>query len=172
METPAIVSQLRSNLWALPTIITSDHKNFIEDFNMYVEPQMLMLAARGETTKDLLITLLNACKQVLNEKFNAYITMKQNSDDDGTAPLTVETLMQYAKLRYNLLVEDETWLTLSAKEKELLALTVTVEELKSKNKRLENKNKGGSKGGVTLDLGVTPQIRRPWNWGLSAQINS
>ena len=67
----------------------------IEAFNVYVTSQMEQLAARGETSSDLLINLFAAFMAVPDKKFVDYIEKQKDKFDEGE-DVTTKYLMQVA----------------------------------------------------------------------------
>ena len=70
----------------------------IKSFNLYVTSQVEQLAARGETSSDLLINLFAAFMAVPDKKFVEYIEKQKDKYDEGE-DVTTKKLMQVALIK-------------------------------------------------------------------------
>lgn len=142
VETPATIRQLRENLLRLEDKIEDTFKSNIVDFNQYVSVQLRHLAARGETTHDLLNSLLTAYLRVNDNNFKKYIMSKKDDHDDGTTPLSPERLMFLAKSKFESLEQEGKWLTPDEATQQIIAMTAELETLR---KQVKNASASTSK---------------------------
>ena len=140
IDTRATVSHIRTNLTNLDDYFQSNRSN-IQKFNHYVKGQRSALAARGEQTQDLLVNLFKAYEKASDATFGSYITAKKDEYEDGR-DLTADQLMQFAKNKYDALVQGSPWIAPTEHELKLVALTAELKTLQDKNKKLEKKLKG------------------------------
>ena len=123
--------------------------NIRDAFNLYVTNQVEQLAARGETSSDLLINLFAAFLAVPDKKFVEYIEKQKDKYDEGE-DITTKKLMQVALIKYKDRKRSEMWQAPSPEEEQIMALTAQVGELqkqKSSSKATSDKpkkKKGGS----------------------------
>ena len=94
VDTRATVFHIRENLSNLEAKML-DISYDIDVFNQYVTSQVEQLAARGETSSDLLINLFTAFMAVPDKKFVEYIEKQKDRYDEGE-DLSTKRLMQDA----------------------------------------------------------------------------
>ena len=136
IDTNATTDNIRKKLSSLDAYMpTIDHN--IRTFNTYVKNLVKALAARGETTTDLLTNLFKAYLAVPDKQFKAYINGKLERHEEGLT-ITPLQLMDWAKMRYDILFEKKEWNAPTEEEKQILALQAQVNNLK--------KGKGNQKG--------------------------
>ena len=117
----------------------------IEAFNIYVTGQVEQLAARGESSSDLLINLFAAFMAVPDKKFVEYIEKQKDKFDEGE-DVTTKKLMQVALTKYKDRKRSDTWQAPSAEEEQILALTAQISDLKRAraNPKANEKSKQGT----------------------------
>ena len=98
VDTRSTVFHIRENLNSQESYMASV-KYDIEGFNQYVKAQMEALAARGESSSNLLILLFSAYMVVPDKKFVEYIEKQKDKYDEGDK-VTVKSLMQVALIKY------------------------------------------------------------------------
>ena len=140
METAATTRLIRESLMNLEPKM-SEYSNNIEDFNNYVLLQLKLLSARGETTNDLMNSLLKAYKSVPDKEFVRYIKDREAATDDGREDLGAQDVMDIALNKYKLLTQHGEWMEPDPAEAKLVALTAQLELLKKNNVRLQGKLK-------------------------------
>ena len=97
VDTHSTVFHIRENLNFLESYMFFTYD--IEGFNQYVKAQMEALAARGESSSNLLILLFSAYMVVPDKKFVEYIEKQKDKYDEGDK-VTVKSLMQVALIKY------------------------------------------------------------------------
>ena len=102
----------------------------VTQFNDFVKTQLDALKARGETSKDIMVNLFKGYKAITDNQFKQYIAQKINEYDEGNN-MTKERLMNFAKNKYKTLVRATEWKAPDEDQKEVLALRVQIEKLKS-----------------------------------------
>ena len=130
LDTNATTKHIRDNLNALNEYIVSIDSDIVK-FNIYVKLQLDGLAARGETTHDLLNNLFKAYKAASDKKFVEYIERKEIDYEDGDK-LEARELMNYAKKRYLSKKENGNWNAASEDEAKIIALQTQVDILEGK----------------------------------------
>ena len=98
VDTRSTVFHIRENLNHLEAKILEISYD-IEAFNLYVTSQVEQLAARGETSSDLLINLFAAYMAVPDRKFVDYVEKQKDKFDEGE-DVTTKKLMQVALIKY------------------------------------------------------------------------
>jgi len=141
IDTNATTQMIRNRLSSLDTYLPSIGYD-ITKMNLYVSTLIEALAARGETSTDLISNLFKGYKSATDKKFIAYIEKKEDDYEDGTTPhMTYQTLMSIAKTKYQIMVQNETWNAPSAEEEKILALETKVKTLQTQiNKQGHTKN--------------------------------
>lgn len=100
----------------------------IEAFNVYVNGQVEQLAARGESSSDLLINLFAAFMAVPDKKFVEYIEKQKDKFDEGEE-VTTKFLMQVALTKYKDRKRSDAWQAPSAEAEQIMALTAQITDL-------------------------------------------
>ena len=110
LDSNATVSSIRLQLSSLDTWIHENGTDIIE-FNAHVRSLVDGLAARGETTQDLLVNAFKGYKTCTDVDFLAYITAIENAHEDGTDIMTLILLMERTSNYYKkrLVVPDNKW---------------------------------------------------------------
>ena len=105
----------------------------------YVQSQVDGLAARNETTQDLIVNLFKGYKAVTYQPFLDYLQVIENGHEDGSAVITAYTLMiRCGNFYKNKLTRDE-WEKPSETQQEMLALQSKVENFQQEVKTLRKK---------------------------------
>jgi hypothetical protein len=155
LDSNATVSTLKMNLANLDDYIRDNGSDLVA-FNAYVQSQLDGLAARGETTSDLMVYLFKAYKVIADPPFKMYITNIKDSHDDGTKVFSAHELMQKAVTFYKKSIQEKEWEQPSEDRKEVLALKAELKAMKKQNDKNEKhvtfanntKKAGGSKKGT------------------------
>ena len=126
------------NLTTLDDYIRKNGSDLVA-FNAYVQSQVDGLAARNETTQDLIVNLFKGYKAVTYQPFLDYLQVIENGHEDGSAVITAFTLMILIRYFYkNKLTRDE-WEKPSETQQEMLALQSKVESFQQEVKTLRKK---------------------------------
>ena len=133
IDTNATASAIRLKLSNLDVYMGTINDN-IPKFNIYVKEQITALAARGQTSDDLLTNLFKGYLAVTDRNFHRYVQEKQERYEEGTVDISVNQLMHLTKVKYNIIQEKGQWHAPSPEESKILALTTEVAKLKNKNK--------------------------------------
>lgn len=137
LETKAAARGIRQRLSNLDTYIVKIGYDIVK-FNKYVKSQMQHLAAKGETTNDLVDNVLNAYEVVPGEDWKAWHRRVTDRIDDGTE-VAINDLLEKGEAKYKTLVDNEKWNILSDSEKQIIALKAEIKDLR------KNKNSGKKK---------------------------
>ena len=137
VDTRSTVFHIRENLSNLEAKMLEVRYN-IEAFNQYVTSQVEQLAARGETSSDLLINVFVAFLAVPDKKFVEYIEEQKDRYDKGE-DVSTKKLMQVALIKYKDRKRSDLWQAPSIKEEQILALTAQIDEMHKANKRPKKK---------------------------------
>lgn len=145
LDTNATTNQIRTKLSSLDTYVTTVNSD-IGKLNQYMKLLVQSLAARNQTTSDLLINLFKGYGAVSNETFRAWLIRKQNDHEEGNS-LTPDYLMIAAKNKYDAMVEKGTWNAPTAEEKIVALEAKLTSSMKNLNKKVsfEMANKKGGK---------------------------
>jgi hypothetical protein len=155
VDTRATVFHIRENLNNLESKML-DISYDIEIFNQYVTSQVEQLAARGETSSDLLINLFAAFMAVPDKKFVDYIEKQKDKYDEGE-DLSTKRLMQVALIKYKDRKRADLWQAPSIKEEQILALTAQIDAMKkakistAKTKKSDSKKANDAKKKTRAD---------------------
>ena len=142
IDTNATTAHIREQLSSLDTYI-GKVGNDIDSFNTYVKTLLEGLAARGETTNDLLSNLMKGYKAAKDKKFVEYITKMEEKYEDGEA-LEADTLMQRALNRYHIRKQKGEWEAPTPEEE-------MIQVLETKVQKLEKAAKKGGKSNTSKD---------------------
>ena len=108
-DTNAITNSLGTKLSNLDNYMRSVEFD-IGKFNQQVMLLLQSLAARNQTTSDLLINLFKGYGAINDEEFKTWLQRKSESHDEGENELTPDSLtMLAAKNKYDIMVERGTW---------------------------------------------------------------
>ena len=145
LDTNATTASIRKKLSSLDDYILTIGCD-ITRFNGYVRLLIDSLAARGETTQDLLTNLFKGYQAASDKVFVSYIGRKLEKYEEGEN-ITSETLMQLGNNKFKLLKEGGLWNAPSDEEEKILALQTEVKKLqknlskKSDTKKTEKKSR-------------------------------
>ena len=148
LDTNATTNQIRTKLSSLDTYITTVNSD-IGKMNQYVKLLVQSLAARNQTTSDLLINLFKGYGAVSDEAFRAWLLRKQDDHEEGNT-LTPDDLMIAAKNKYDAMIEKGTWNAPTAEEKIVALEAKLTSSMKNLNKKVSfemTKKKNGKKPG-------------------------
>lgn len=151
IDTKATVSFIRTNLSSLDSYMEKIGSN-IETFNEYVRSQHDALEARGEQTQDLLVNLFKGYMAVKDKAFRDYMAKKKDEYEEG-ANINEDSLMEFARNKYRVLVQEERWNSKSPEEQQIVALTAQVSRMQSYKPKVPtpgkptSTNPGRGKGG-------------------------
>ena len=162
IDTQATTRILREHLSSLPAKLT-ELKGDIDQLNAFVKLTEDQLAARGETSTDLLANLFKGYLTSQDSTFRRYIEKKQEDYDDGTV-FTVDGLMTLASNKFKTLVQNGTWLSPTDEQSKILALETKLSQM-TKKPSSSGKDSGSGKGksggksgkGNSGGKGKTPQ---------------
>ena len=129
LDTNATSTQIREALTRLDDSM-GQYGSDIARFNEHVKSLVLSLAARGETSSDLLVNLLKGYKACSDTEFVAYVRQKESDYEEGK-PLTYQQLMSLALNKYKTRVTNKEWNAPSADQQKILALEAELKKLKS-----------------------------------------
>ena len=132
VDTRSTVFHIRENLSRLDAQMV-DINYDIEAFNMYVTTQVEQLAARGESSSDLLINLFAAYMSVPDRKFVEYVEKQKDKFDEGEE-VTTKKLMQVALVKYKDRKRSNNWQAPSHEEEQIIALTAQISDLHARQK--------------------------------------
>ena len=137
VDSNATVSVLRQNLTNLASYMQKVDSDIVE-FNNYVDTQVEALAARGQTTNDLLTNLFIGYKAASDKKFVEYIEHKEEAYEDGE-DMTPTALMRLARNKYKTRKDREIWKAPTEEDEKIIALEAELKRVKEAS----NKDKKG-----------------------------
>jgi hypothetical protein len=149
IDTQATTRILREHLSSLPAKL-DELKGDIDQLNAFVKVTQDQLAARGETSNDLLANLFKGYLSSKDVTFRRYIDKKQEDYDDGT-PFTVDGLMNMASNKFKTLVESGKWMAPTDEQAKIIALEAKLSKMgtrtaqSSSNNRSSTQKKNNSK---------------------------
>jgi hypothetical protein len=149
LDTNATTASIRKKLSSLDVYILTINSD-ITKFNVHVSLLIDSLAARGETTQDLLTNLFKGYQAATDKTFVEYIGRKLERYEEGEM-VTPDALMEQADNKFKLLKEGGIWNAPSEQEEKILALQ---SELKNLKKRKPDGGKGKPK--PTVKSGKKP----------------
>ena len=144
VDTRSTVFHLRENLNNLEAKMLEVSYD-IEAFNQYVTSQIEQLAARGETSSDLLINVFAAFMAVPDKKFVEYIEKQKDKYDEGE-DISAKKLMQVALIKYKDRKRSDLWQAPSVEEEQILALTAQIGEMQKAKAKMTTTNEKTKKG--------------------------
>ena len=133
LDTNATTANIRKKLSSLDTYILTIGSD-ITKFNIHVSMLMDSLAARGESTQDLLTNLFKGYQAATDKTFVDYIGRKLEKYEEGE-DVTSDALMEQADNKFKLLKESGNWNAPSEQEEKILALQSEIKNLKKKSTR-------------------------------------
>ena len=137
LDTNATTASIRKKLSSLDTYILTIGCD-ITRFNGYVRLLIDSLAARGETTQDLLTNLFKGYQAASDKVFVSYIGRKLEKYEEGET-ITSEALMHLGNNKYKLLKGGGLWNAPSDEEEKILALQTEVKKLQKTTKVVPRK---------------------------------
>jgi hypothetical protein len=149
VDSRATVSFIRTSLTLLDTKMIELDSN-VETFNQYVKSQIKNLAARGETSSDLLINLFKGYRAANDVEFADFTRHKVNSYKEGE-DINANNLMADALTKYKARKLTDEWSAPTKEQGQILALTAQVELLNQSAKKVpikplpKNKREKGDK---------------------------
>ena len=157
LDTNATIASIRQRLASLDTYLpTIDYD--IGKLNLYVKTLLDQLAARGETSTDMLSNLFTGYLAAKDRAFVSYIDKKLELYEEGV-DISYNQLMLWARQKYDLLRDKGVWNAPTPEEEKILALTAQVnrmsEKLKAEKPR-KSENPSGQKGRMK-DLKPKPE---------------
>jgi len=150
LDSNATVSTIRLQLSSLDTYVQENGTDIVA-INAHVRSLMDGLAARGETTQDVLVNLLKGYKACVDVEFLEYIRAIENAHEDGSATVTYEELMEKTSNYYKkrLVSTTNKWEEKKDPSAELLTMEARlrkVERDKKKQVRFQEPDPTGKKG--------------------------
>lgn len=133
VDTNATSMTIRLHLSQLDKYMLSVNSD-IEKFNQYVHTQVQMLAARGESSSDLLTNLFKGYNVVQDHEFLKYIRIKESEYEDGTH-YTPQQLMGLALNRFKVINQKEMWMAPTPEDEKFMALKAELKKATSDRKR-------------------------------------
>ena len=154
IDTQATTRILREHLSSLPEKLL-ELKGDITQLNAYVKVTQDQLAARGETTTDLLANLFKGYLACADKTFRSNIEKKQEDYDEGTV-YTVEELMSLANNKYKTLIENGKWMAPSPEEEKIMALEAKLAKMSNPKKPSNQQGNTGGQNNSTTSSSNTP----------------
>jgi hypothetical protein len=127
VDTRATASCIRKILTQLDQYMLREAKNNITN------DQHNTLSTRGESSNDILITLLTGYMACSDRKFTEYIEKWKDEYEDGEHLCHLD-LMQKAECKYQAQIMTGEWNALSMEEEEIIALKANLATLKGSSK--------------------------------------
>ncbi len=141
LDTNATVASIRQRLASLDTYLpTIDYDK--GKLNMYVKTLLDQLAARGETSTDMLSNLFTGYLAAKDKAFVAYIDKKLELYEEGV-DVNYNQLMLWARQKYDLLRDKGTWNAPTPEEEKIIALTAQVNKMSEKLRARKPSDNGG-----------------------------
>ena len=153
MDSVATTKSLKAELLGLTGFATKNNGDVPLILAKFVEIRNRLRAAGVEvdSTQDHLFAALTS-NQV--KKFAQYISLKEDSHDDGTAPISADELVIVAQQKYNLMVDRGEWAAEASKIDEIVAMRAEINDLKGKL-TLTDKTKAAAGGGSDANTKIT-----------------
>ena len=120
LDSNATTGMIRTKLSNLDIELMQNGNDIIK-FNSHVQVLLDQLAARGETTEDLLTNLFKAYATCSDHTFVKYIADHQTKWEDGET-LTAQQLMAKAANKYKILKTKEMWEAPTAQDEKIMAM--------------------------------------------------
>ena len=161
VDSRATVSFIRMALTELDTKMIELDSD-IEAFNFYVKAQIRGLAARGETSSDLLINLFKGYRAANDVEFLDFIRRKSNAYEEGKPGSdNIGVLMSDSLVKFKARKLVGKWSAPTKEQGQIIALTAQVEQLKTSRKI--RKTTGGSSTKTGAER--APRARdNKWAW--------
>jgi hypothetical protein len=129
VDSRATVMYIRTSLCELDKTMLEFDSNILQ-FNLYVKSQVKNLAARGESSNDLLNNLFKGYKVAADSEFQDFIKRRENEYEEGH-DVGVNNLMADAVAKYRARVLSKKWSAPTKEQDKVIALTAQVEQLKA-----------------------------------------
>ena len=129
IDTNATATSIRTQMSELDEYMVQIGSD-ITAFNQHVKALIDGLAARGQTSNDLLVNLFKAYKAAGDDEFVRYINDKESRYDENDLTLTVPSLMNLADTKYKILNEKKLWKAKTPEQENIVALQGEVSQLK------------------------------------------
>ena len=140
LDSNATTGMIRTKLSNLD-IELMQNGNDILKFNSHVQVLLDQLAARGETTEDLLTNLFKAYATCSDHTFVKYIADHQTKWEDGES-LSAHQLMAKAANKYKILKTKELWEAPTAQDEKIMAMEAKLNSYFKKDGKDKRKRKG------------------------------
>ena len=141
LDSNATSTSIRESLASLDTYIQTVQCDIVK-FNGHVKLLVDSLAARGETTSDLLVNIFKAYSNVSDKTFVSYMARKKESHEEGNT-LTSDEIMNLGANKYKQLKTLNIWNAPSPEEEKIMALEAKVDKMKANNKRNSKGKRSG-----------------------------
>jgi hypothetical protein len=156
IDSVATTKILCSNLREIPTYCATVKGN-IELLHTYFDNNHSQIIARSSSVDDPIDVLSSAYAVVPCFEFRTYIKQKQDNCTDGSLKLTHKELILLATNKYNLLVQEGKWGTISPDEEKIIAMQAELTALKGQFTLTPNlKKAAGKKPGDKKNDGDKP----------------
>lgn len=146
IDTHATSMHIRKQIASLDKYMATINSD-ITRFNEHAQELIQDLAARGETTTDLLTNLFEGYLAVSDKNFVQYVERKQQDYDEGQ-DIDPDTLMILCENKFKILKQRGQWNAPSAEEEKIIALEAQIKSLerKAKNFKKPKDNSNEEKG--------------------------
>jgi hypothetical protein len=156
IDSVATTKTVHSNLREIPTYCATVYRN-IELLHTYFDNNHSQIIARGASVDNPVDILFSAYAVVPCFEFRTYIKQKQDNYTDGSLKLMHEELILLATNKYNLLVQEGKWGTISPDEEKIIAIQAELTALKGQLTLAPNlKKAAGEKPGDKKNDGDKP----------------
>ena len=142
LDSNATTTSIRESLSSLDVYILTIQCDIVK-FNGYVKLMVDSLAARGETTTDLLVNLFKAYTNVSDKVFVSYMGRKKELHEEG-ANLSLDEVMTLAANKYKQLKDLETWNAPSPEEEKIMALEARINKMRNNQSNKKKEKNGGN----------------------------
>jgi hypothetical protein len=157
IDTQATSAFIRTELTRMDEKIRSFQYD-VKKFNTWVKGQVSALAARGETTSDLIVNLFKGYEAVPDKVFKDYIEQKKSTFEEG-GTINPDEMMQLAQNKYEGRVLAQTWNALSDEQEQIIALEAQIKSLQSRNQD-RNKQKANKQTNSKRGVSKSPTANR------------
>jgi hypothetical protein len=139
VDSRATVTHIRTTLTKLDDKMIELDSD-IEAFNFFVKAKVKDLAARGESSSDLLINLFSGYKVANDAEFQDFIRRKENAYEEGK-DITTANLMEDSAAKYRTRKMTGKWSAPTKEQEQILALTAQIEKFQASSPKPKNKGK-------------------------------
>jgi hypothetical protein len=123
---------------------------------MYVNDQLNTLAARGESSNDIIINLLTGYLACSDRKFTEYIEKWRDDYEDGES-ISYQDLMRKGERKYQARMMNGVWNALSQEQEEIIALKARLASIKAPKNQGEHPKLIQLNQVKSLDRGLSKQ---------------